>query len=67
MTYQILPCRKLGQGQLRVIIWTTYDGLKFSVLQSKQQNHGLFDSGRRFLFTFFLFLRCMEMVASLVM
>ena len=24
--YQIWPCRKIGQGQPRIIIWTNYDG-----------------------------------------
>ena len=28
--YQIWPCRKIGQGQHRVIIWTNYDGLAVS-------------------------------------
>ena len=26
LSYQIWPCRKIGQGQPRVIIWTNYDG-----------------------------------------
>ena len=35
LSYQIWPCRKLGQGQPRVIIWTNYDGLESPMLHTK--------------------------------
>ena len=35
LCYQILPCRKIGQGQPRVIICTNYDGLESSMLHTK--------------------------------
>ena len=30
-----LPCRKIGQGHSRVIIWTNYDGLESRMLHTK--------------------------------
>ena len=42
---QIWPCRKVGQGQPRVIIWTNYDGPKASMLHTKPQGHWPFGSG----------------------
>ena len=33
--YKIWPCRKIGQGQPRVIIWTNYDGLESPMLHTK--------------------------------
>ena len=39
------PCRKLGQGQPRVIIWTNYDGPKAPMLHTKAQGHWPFGSG----------------------
>ena len=35
LSYQIWPCRKIGQGQLRIIIWTNYDGQESSMLHTK--------------------------------
>ena len=35
LIYQIWPCRKIGQGQPRVIIWTNYDGLESPMLHTK--------------------------------
>ena len=31
--YKIWPCRKIGQGQPRVIIWTNYDGPESTIYQ----------------------------------
>ena len=42
---QIWPCRKIGQGQPRVIIWTNYDGPKAPLLHTKPQGHWPFGSG----------------------
>ena len=33
--YQIWPCRKIGQGHSKVIIWTIYDGLESPMLHTK--------------------------------
>ena len=33
--YQIWPCRKIGQGHSRFIIWTNYDGLESQMLHTK--------------------------------
>ena len=35
LSYQIWPCRKIGQDQPRVIIWTNYDGLESPMLHTK--------------------------------
>ena len=35
LCYLIWPCRKIGQGQPRVIIWTNYDGLESLMLHTK--------------------------------
>ena len=35
LSYQIWPCRKIGQGHSRVIIWTNYDGLESPMLHTK--------------------------------
>ena len=34
LSYQIWPCRKIGQGQPRVIIWTNYDGVESPMLHT---------------------------------
>ena len=39
------PCRKIGQGQHRVIIWTNHDGPKATMLHSKTQGHWPFGFG----------------------
>ena len=35
LSYQIWPCRKIGQGHARVIIWTNYDGQESQMLHAK--------------------------------
>ena len=35
LSYQIWPCRIIGQGHSRVIIWTNYDGLESTMLHTK--------------------------------
>ena len=35
LSYQIWPCREIGQGQPRVIIWTNYDVLESPMLHTK--------------------------------
>ena len=35
LCYQIWPCRKIGQGQPRIIIWTNYDGQESSMRHTK--------------------------------
>ena len=35
LSYQILPCHRIGQGQPRVIIWTNYDGQESPMLHTK--------------------------------
>ena len=45
---QIWPCRKIGQGQPRVTIWTNYDGPMAPKLHTKPQGHWLFGSGEDF-------------------
>ena len=44
-SYKIWPCRKIGQGQPRVIIWTNYDGLKSPVLHTKFRGNQSAGSG----------------------
>ena len=61
--YQILPCRKIGQGQPCVIIWTNSVVLEHPVLNIKFPGHLLFGSGEDFLG----FLSYMGMAAILVM
>ena len=34
------PCRKIGQGQPRLIIWTNYDGPKAPMRQSNDKVNG---------------------------
>ena len=61
---QICPCCKIGQGQLRVIIWTNYDGPKSPMLHTKPQGHWPFGSGEE---DFWRVLPYMGVVAILVM
>ena len=42
---QIWTCCKIGHGQPRVIIWTSYDGPKDPMLHTKPQVHWPFGSG----------------------
>ena len=42
---QIWPCRKIGHGQPRVIIWTNFVVLEHSMLHTKFQGHRPFGSG----------------------
>ena len=60
---QIWPCRKIGQGQPKVIIWTNLEVLEHSMLHTKFQSHLPFGSGEDFL----RFLTYMGMAAILVM
>ena len=57
-------CRKIGQGQPRVIIWTNLVVLEHPMLHTTFQVHRPFDSGKEDLFRF---LPYMGMVATLVM
>ena len=41
---QIWPCRKIGQGQPRVIIWTNLVVLEYPMLHTNFQGHQLFGS-----------------------
>ena len=43
--YKIWPCRKIGQGQPRVIIWTNYDGLESTMLHIKFRGNRSTGSG----------------------
>ena len=61
---QILPWRKMGQGQPRVIIWTTLVGLPYTMLHTKFQGHRSIGSGEE---DFLRFLPYMGMAAMLVM
>ena len=45
LSYQIGPCRKIGQGQPRVIIWTNYDGLESQMLHTKFRRNWSAGSG----------------------
>ena len=60
---QILPWCKIGQGQSKVIIWTTLVVLTQTMLLTKFQGHQSIGSGEDFL----RFLPYMGMVAMLVM
>ena len=61
---QIWPWRKMGQGQPRVIIWTTLVELPYTMLHTKFQGHRSIGSGEE---DFLRFLPYMGMVAMLVM
>ena len=61
---QIWPCRKIGQGQLRDIIWINFVVLMHPMLQSKFQGHRLLGSREE---DFLRFLPYMDMAAILVM
>ena len=43
--FQILPCRKIGQGQPRVIIYTNFVELESSMLHAEFQDHRTSGSG----------------------
>ena len=60
---QIWPCRKIGQGQLRVIIWINLVVLAHPMLHTKIQGHRPFGYGEE---DFLSFLPYMGMTASLV-
>ena len=45
---QIWPGHKIGQRQLRVIIWTNLAVLEHSMLYTKFQGHQVFGSGEDF-------------------
>ena len=61
---QIWPCRKIGQGQPRVIIWTNLVVLEHPMLHTKFQGHWPFGCGEE---DFLRFLPYMGMAAILVM
>ena len=61
---QIWPWRKIGQGQPRVIIWTTLVVLPYLMLHTKFQGHSSTGSGEE---DFLRFLPYMGMVAMMVM
>ena len=63
ISYQILPCCKIGQGQPRVIIYIHFVELESPMLHAKFQDHRTFGSGEDFL----RFLPYMSMAAILVM
>ena len=60
---QIWPCRKIGQGQPRVIIWTNLVVLDHPMAHTKIQGHRPFGSGEE---EFLRFLPYMGMAAILV-
>ena len=61
---QIWPCRKIGQGQSRVIIWANVVVLEHPMMHTKIQRHRPFGSGEEDVFRF---LPHMGMAANLVM
>ena len=61
---QIWPWRKMGQGQPRVMIWTTLVVLPYTMLHTKFQGHWSIGSGEE---DFLRFLPYMGMAAMLVM
>ena len=52
---QILHCRKIGQGQPRVIIWTNYDGPKAPMVHTKPQGYWPFGSGEEDFWRVFIY------------
>ena len=61
---QIWPCRKIGQGQPRVIIWANLVILEHSMMHTEIQGHRPFGSREE---VFFMFLRYTGMAAILIM
>ena len=61
---QIWPCRKISQGQPRIIIWTNLVVLEHPILHTKFRGHRPFGSGED---DFLSFLPYMGMAAILVM
>ena len=45
LSFQIWPCRKIGQGHSRVIIWTNNDGLESPMLHTKFRENRPVGSG----------------------
>ena len=64
LCHQIWPWRKMCQGKLRVIIWTTLVVLALTMLHTKFQGHWSIGSGEE---DFLRFLPYMGMAAMLVM
>ena len=62
--FQILPCRKIGHGHSRVIIYINYDGQESPMLHTKFRENRPAGSGEE---DFIRFLPYMGMVAILVM
>ena len=52
---QIWPCRKIGHGQPKVIIWTNLVVLIHLMMHTKFQSHQPFGSGRRFFKVFTIY------------
>ena len=63
---QIWPCHKIGQGQLRVIIWTNLIVLEHPMLHTNFQGHQRFGSGEEDFLRFIPYMY-MGMAATLVM
>ena len=61
---QLWPCRKIGQGQPRVIIWANLVVLKHPMMHTKIQGHWPFGSREE---DFFRFLPYMAMATIMVM
>ena len=61
---QIWPCRKICQGQPRVVIWANLVVLEHSIMRTKFQGHRPFGSREE---DFLRFLPYMSMAAILVM
>ena len=59
---QILPCRNIGQGQPRIIMWINLVVLEHPMLHTKFQSHRPFVSGEE---DFLMFLPYMGMAAIL--
>ena len=53
LSYQIWPCRKIGQGHSRVIIWANYDGLETLMLHIKFHGNRPASSGEEDFWRFF--------------
>ena len=52
---QIWPCRKIGDGQPRVIIYTNLEVLEYPMLHTKFQGHWPFGSGEGFFKVFTIY------------
>ena len=57
LSYQIWPCRKIGQGRSRIINWTNHDGLKSPMLHTKFRGNRPAGSGEDFWKVFTIYWR----------